>query len=40
MTARSDDRVRERALEAGAVAFFQKPFNSEALLDAVHSVLK
>ena len=40
MTAHSDERVRERALEAGAVAFFQKPFNSEALLDAVHSVLK
>ena len=40
MTAHSDERVRERALEAGAVAFFQKPFNSEALLDVVHSVLK
>ena len=40
MTAHFDERVRERALEAGAVAFLQKPFNSEALLDAVYSVLK
>jgi FixJ family two-component response regulator len=40
MTAHSDERVRERALQAGAVAIFQKPFNSEALLDAIHSVLK
>jgi FixJ family two-component response regulator len=40
MTAHSDDRVRERALEAGAVAIFQKPVNSEALLNAIHSVLK
>lgn len=40
MTAHSDERVRERALQAGAVAIFQKPFNSEALLNAIHSVLK
>ena len=26
--------------EAGAVAIFQKPVNSEALLNAIHSVLK
>jgi FixJ family two-component response regulator len=40
MTAHSDERVREWALQAGAVAIFQKPFNSEALLDVIHSVLK
>jgi FixJ family two-component response regulator len=40
MTAHSDERVRERVLQAGAVAIFQKPFNSEALLNAIHSVLK
>jgi two-component system response regulator FixJ len=40
MTAHSDERVRERALQAGAVAIFQKPVNSEALLNAIHSVLK
>jgi FixJ family two-component response regulator len=40
MTAHSDERVRERVLQAGAVAIFQKPVNSEALLNAIHSVLK
>jgi FixJ family two-component response regulator len=40
MTAHSDETVRERALQAGAVAIFQKPFNSEALLNAIYSVLK
>ena len=40
VTAHTDDSVREKALRAGAVGFFRKPFNSEALLEAVHSALR
>jgi CheY-like chemotaxis protein len=40
ITAHSDERLREQALEAGALGFFRKPFNSEALLDAVYTALK
>jgi FixJ family two-component response regulator len=34
-----EKRLRERALEAGAVGILDKPFSSEALLDAVYSAL-
>ena len=40
ITAHSDDTARERALRDGALGFFNKPFNSEDLLSAVHSALK
>jgi FixJ family two-component response regulator len=34
-----EKRLREQALEAGAVGILDKPFSSEALLDAVYSAL-
>jgi FixJ family two-component response regulator len=40
ITAYTDSRVRVQGLQSGALAFFHKPFNSEALLDAVHCTLK
>jgi FixJ family two-component response regulator len=39
ITAFPDDRVRERALSAGAVCFLDKPFNTGDLLTCIHSVL-
>jgi FixJ family two-component response regulator len=36
----SEPETRSQALLAGAVAFLEKPFGDEALLNAVHSVLK
>jgi FixJ family two-component response regulator len=35
VTAHADEQARARALERGAVACLQKPFDGEALLDAV-----
>jgi len=35
VSASDDAQVRERARELGAVAFFQKPVDDQALLDAV-----
>ena len=35
ISAHAEAGARERALEAGAVEFFEKPFNSGALLDAI-----
>ena len=35
VSAHADEQVRARALEAGAVHFFQKPFNSIALVEAI-----
>jgi CheY-like chemotaxis protein len=35
LTAHGDDATRQRSLEAGAVTFLEKPFQSAALLDAV-----
>jgi len=35
ISAHADEEVRARALEAGAVDFFEKPFNSVALLEAI-----
>jgi FixJ family two-component response regulator len=39
VTAFPDDRVRERALSAGAVCFLNKPFNTGDLLSCIRSAL-
>ena len=39
LTAHGDDELRQRSLQAGAVAFLAKPFNGNALLDAVRTAL-
>jgi FixJ family two-component response regulator len=40
ITAYPDERIRDRALEAGAVAFLTKPFGEEALLKGIRAALK
>jgi len=40
LTAHGDDVTRQRSLQAGAVAFLAKPFNGNALLDAVRTALE
>src|SRR5262245_12212682 len=40
ITAHADDNARERALEAGALAFLYKPFREEELLNAIDAALK
>jgi FixJ family two-component response regulator len=39
ITAYWNDETRQTALRGGAVAFFHKPFQREALLDAIRSAL-
>jgi FixJ family two-component response regulator len=39
MTAHGNDAMRAQALHAGAVAFFAKPFDDTALLEAIHTAL-
>jgi FixJ family two-component response regulator len=39
ITAHWNDETRQTALRGGAVAFFHKPFQGEALLDAIRSAL-
>lgn len=39
ITAYPDERIRDRALEAGAVAFLTKPFGEEALLKGIRAAL-
>jgi len=39
LTAHADEETRRRSLEAGAVAFLEKPVRSAALLDAVRRAL-
>jgi FixJ family two-component response regulator len=39
LTAHGDEDTRQRTLQAGAVAFLKKPFQSAALVDAVRSAL-
>ena len=39
VTAHEDDAQRAQALEAGAVAFLQKPFYEEELLHAINAAL-
>ncbi len=40
ITAHEDIQVRVTAMAAGAVAFLQKPFEDQTLLDAIHRVLR
>lgn len=40
ITAYPDERVRERALQAGAVDFLQKPFSDDVLLNGIRRALK
>jgi two-component system C4-dicarboxylate transport response regulator DctD len=40
LTAHGDEELRRRSLRAGAVAFLDKPFRSDALLDAVRTALR
>src|ERR1700728_1021830 len=39
VTAHADDEIREVALAQGAIAFFAKPFNDEALLGVLSSTV-
>jgi FixJ family two-component response regulator len=39
LTAHGDDDARGRAMQAGAVAFLDKPFRSAALIEAVRAAL-
>jgi FixJ family two-component response regulator len=38
ITAHDDPATRERIRESGAAGFLSKPFNPQALLDAIHGV--
>jgi FixJ family two-component response regulator len=40
VTAHADDEVRQAALAQGAIAFFGKPFNDEALLGVLRSAVE
>jgi FixJ family two-component response regulator len=40
ITAFGDERARARALRAGALAFLEKPFGEQALLDAVQQAVR
>jgi FixJ family two-component response regulator len=40
VTGHADDGLRARALKQGAVAFFAKPFDDEALLGAVQAAIQ
>ena len=40
LTAHGDEETRRRSLQAGAVAFLDKPFHSAALLDAVRAAFR
>jgi FixJ family two-component response regulator len=40
ITARRDEAVRERALQAGVLCYLPKPFREDDLLDCIRSALK
>jgi len=40
LTAHGNEEIRQRCLRAGAVAFLDKPFHGDALLDAVRAALR
>src|SRR5262245_62446683 len=39
ITAHGNDAMRDQALQAGAVAFFAKPFNDTDLIEAIYTAL-
>ena len=39
LTAHGTETMRVQTLQAGAVAFFTKPFSDTALLEAIHTAL-
>jgi FixJ family two-component response regulator len=39
MTGNDDDSIRNAAIRAGAIAYFDKPFDDEAFLAAVHQAM-
>lgn len=39
MSAHQDTGIREKALNAGAIAFLQKPFEDQILIETIHSAL-
>ena len=40
VTAYGDEKVRARAVKAGAIAFFEKPFNEDALIELVRTAIE
>jgi FixJ family two-component response regulator len=40
MTAFPEERLRTRAIEAGAYGFLEKPFDDESLIGCLHSALE
>jgi FixJ family two-component response regulator len=40
MTAHENEEIQKVAMESGAVAFFQKPFEEEALLSSISTGLE
>jgi FixJ family two-component response regulator len=40
ITAHGDEKIRLRAMRAGAVEFLSKPFDDELLLESVQAALK
>jgi FixJ family two-component response regulator len=40
LSAQDDEDAREKARELGAVAFFRKPVDDQALLDAIHWAIR
>jgi len=40
ITGHTDEALRKRALQDGALAFFLKPFSAQALLETISSTLK
>ena len=40
VTAHTGDQVRDKAIQQGATAFLDKPFNDEVLLGAIHLAIR